>query len=221
MSDEDTTLRKIGDNLGFPSEVLDAIVPRPSADATPEVEDPITEQQEDIAKLTKLIGVVLDRILLNIQEVSQNLAAPGLLRDSASVRFFSLFSQLRDQVKQIDAAIGEEIDTESVAKDRKHDVGRLQGMVQRHLERIGAKNAQAEGKLVMWTRKLWASATDIAALKKCELTSPFVKEKVNPQTLTAWVKELDKDELGMPLLPDELKDAIKVSDTFTISARKS
>lgn len=184
-------------------------------------EDPVTKDQDRRVEMMKAIGKCLEDVLFDVQLASEKLAAPGMLRDSACVRFFSLFSQLRDQVKQIDAAIGAEIDTESMAKDRKHDVGRLQDMVQKYLERMEAKSASAEGKLVTLTRKMWASAVDIAALKKHKVTSVFVKETVNTNTLTAWVKELGMDDQGQPKIPKKLKDAIKVTDKYGVSARKA
>lgn len=193
----------------------------PDAPSLIDAEDPVPKEQEIFVRLLKHLGQGLEDTLSEIQDISKNLNTPGLLRDSAPVRFFSLFSQLRDAVKKIDAAIGAEIDTFSMAEGRKHDVGRLQGAVQRYLERIGAKSAPAEGKLVTFTRKVWATATNIAALKANAVTKVFVKERVNPQTLTSWVNELDKDNQGMPALPDELKDAIKVTEKFSVSAKKA
>lgn len=191
--------------------------------AASEAEDPITKEQDRLAYLMELTRDHIAQVLFEIQDVSDSLGAPGMLRDSASVRFFSLFSQFRDQIKQIDAEIGAEIDTESMAKDRgsEHKIGRLQGMVQRYLERISERKANAEGKLVMLKRQLWASATDIAVLKKHAVTKEYVKETVSTQNLSGWVRELDKDEQGMPNLPDELKGAIKVTEKFSVSARKS
>lgn len=184
-------------------------------------EDPITREQDRLVQLIKGAGEYLGAAFAEIQDVSERLSQPHLLRDSAPVRFFSLFSQLRDAVKQVDAAIGAEIDTESMAEGREHDVGRLQGMVQRYFERIRAKSAPAEGKLVTFTRKLWAAATDVAALKKNKVTNVFVKEAVNGQTLTSWVNELDKDKQDMPMLPDDIKSAIKLTEKFFVSARKA
>jgi hypothetical protein len=192
-----------------------------TAKPTTEDRDPITEEQERRVYVLKNLYERLEDVRHGILTVSTNLSEPGMLRDSACVRFFALFSHLRDVVKKLDAAIGAEIDTESMASGREHKVGRLQVRVQQYLERMGAKNAQGEGKLVTWTRKIWASATDIAALKQHSTTKEFVKETVNGQTLTSWVNELDKDEQGMPKLPDEIKDAIKVSDRYSISAKKA
>lgn len=193
----------------------------PDALSLSDVEDPIAKEQDLLASHARIIIADIVQLCEDVRDISKDLSTPGILRDSAPVRFFSLFSQLRDAVKKIDAAIGAEIDTKSMSDDRKHDVGRLQGAVQRYLERIGAKSAPAEGKLVTFTRKVWATATNIAALKAHEVTSVYVKETVNGQTLTSWVNELDKDNQGMPALPDELKDAIKVTEKFSVSARKA
>lgn len=193
----------------------------PDAPSVIDAEDLVAEEQDKTARWIKGLCIHLEKTREDIQLISEQLGLPHLLRDSACVRFFALFSQLRDAVKQIDVAIGAEIDTTAMSEGRKHDVGRLQGAVQRYLERIGAKSAPAEGKLVTFTRKLWASATDIAALKKHAVTQVFVKETVNGQTLTSWVNELDKDNQGMPALPDELKDAIQVTEKFSVSARKA
>lgn len=191
------------------------------ANVTGEAVDPIAEEQDEMATRLKNLREILTETCDHIRLASADLNMHGFLRDSAPVRFFSLFSQLRDELKKVDAAIGAEIDTESMAKDRKHDVGRLQGMVQQYLERMGAKSAPAEGKLVTFTRKLWASATNIVALKANKVTSVFVKETVSTQTLTSFVNELDKDDQGMPKLPDDVKDAIKLTEKFVVSARKA
>lgn len=190
-------------------------------DETNAEHDQIAKDQDQVAATIRDFCRALTEIERCIRMVSGELDDSGMLRDSASARFFALFSQVRDEVKKIDEAIGAEIDTESMSSGRKHKIGRLQKMVQDYFERIGARNASAEGKLVQLTRRLWATATNIPALKGHEVTREFVKETVNGRTLTSWINELDKNEQGMPALPDELTNAIRVGEKFSVSARKA
>ena len=54
-----------------------------------------------------------------------------------------------------------------------------------------------------------------------ESWSFLVRDNVNTQQLSARVRECELDVNGMPILPDELKQVIKVSEVFRIGARKS
>lgn len=193
--------------------------PRAEPGVTIEAEDPITSEQDTMALSIRSMSNRLEKMHEDILYASERLSQPSMLRDSACVRFFALYSLLRGVIKQIDEAIGSEIDTTSMSDGRKHDIGRLQGMVQRYLERIGENKANAEGKLVMLKRRLWARATNIPELKKHAITKEYVKETVSVQTLSSWVRELEEDEQGMPKLPDAIKDAIEVTEKFGVSAR--
>jgi len=54
-----------------------------------------------------------------------------------------------------------------------------------------------------------------AALKEAG-AEDLVKEKVNANSLSAYVREMDTDELGQPILPPELEGAIRVGERTSL-----
>lgn len=58
------------------------------------------------------------------------------------------------------------------------------------------------------------------ALKENDL-GWMIKEGVAAQTLSAWVREQEKDEAGNPKLPEKLKQFIKVSRKSDIGVKRS
>lgn len=88
------------------------------------------------------------------------------------------------------------------------------------LVETGIKQIGKRGMTLSIRRQLWASATDIEACKICEDTKLLVKETINTQTLSSYVRELETDDDNMPILPAILKDAIRVTEKFSIQARK-
>ncbi len=87
--------------------------------------------------------------------------------------------------------------------------------------KAGVQNIKINsGVLVYLRRELWASVDDgiqMAVFKKSEW-GWMVKETVNRQTLSAEVKELEKDDEMMPILPEALS-FIKVTESFKIGVR--
>ncbi|KKM07745.1 hypothetical protein LCGC14_1730930, partial [marine sediment metagenome] len=53
-----------------------------------------------------------------------------------------------------------------------------------------------------------------------ETWSFLVGDSVNSNSLSARVRECELDDQGMPILPAELVNVIKVSEVFKIGARK-
>lgn len=50
----------------------------------------------------------------------------------------------------------------------------------------------------------------------------FVQERFNTQTVSAWVRELPKDEqTGEPILPDELKGKLTITEQFKVATRNA
>lgn len=58
-----------------------------------------------------------------------------------------------------------------------------------------------------------------AALRMAGLAG-FVLERFHPQTMSAWVRELPRDELDNPILPPELEGKLNVTTKFGINVRK-
>lgn len=88
------------------------------------------------------------------------------------------------------------------------------------LAEAGVDQIKADGRTLYTRSEIWASAQDIGALRAYPDTAPLIKETVNGQTLSAWVRELERTDEGDPVVPQELQDAIKVSKVYKIATRK-
>ena len=94
----------------------------------------------------------------------------------------------------------------------------------------GMNRASVGGRTLWLDHKIWASAGGdmdgaVAALKAAG-ESDMVKESINRQTLSAWVREQAPSKLSSPeeiqaALPGGLAQAIKVTETNNIRVRKS
>ena len=94
----------------------------------------------------------------------------------------------------------------------------------------GMATAKIDGTTLWLDRKIWASAGGdmdgaVAALKAAG-EEDMVKESINRNTLSAWVREQAPSKFASPeevqaALPGPLKDAIKVTETNNIRVRKS
>jgi len=84
----------------------------------------------------------------------------------------------------------------------------------------GTQSVTVEGYTVFLKRELWAKIIDpalaMAALDKVGW-GEYVAPKTSSQSLSARLRELDKD--GVPL-PSEFEGAIAVSEVYKINARK-
>jgi hypothetical protein len=99
-----------------------------------------------------------------------------------------------------------------------------------HMQRHGITKTTCNGVTIYVARDLWASvakddqgdnAAGLDALKAFPATAFMVKDNVNTQTLSSWVRELPANPEGMPILPAEVASAIKVSETFKVRTRKA
>lgn len=90
----------------------------------------------------------------------------------------------------------------------------------RYFEVNGVDNVSAGGYTVYLRRQLWAKVIDPEAAIRIlpEIGwDDYVKPKINSQTLSARLRELDRD--GVPI-PSELDGVIGVSEVFEIRATK-
>lgn len=60
----------------------------------------------------------------------------------------------------------------------------------------------------------------IWALAEYPETSVFVRPAYNTNTLSAWIRELPRDELGTPILPEQLKGKVRVTEKFDIRVNR-
>ena len=110
-------------------------------------------------------------------------------------------------------------DLDAQTKQVKSEMSKLHDAVLTHMQETDTQRVTSSGITVHINRRVFASAVDIEALQSHELTAPLVKSTCNSQTLSSWVNELEKDDQMMPVIPDELKDAIKISETFKLGTR--
>lgn len=179
--------------------------------------DKLTEQQNQVASCFTGVEEMCGHTLAGLEEAIALLDNPGILFDSQVVRFFALLDVIRKAVKKLDDTVGRQIDGET--QDR--SAGRLQALVAAYFEKIGESKAYAAGRCVHMKHVIRASATDIARLKRSSETRILVKDTVNSNSLTSWVNELDKDPEGLPILPNDVKDGIKIIERFPISTTKA
>ncbi len=105
----------------------------------------------------------------------------------------------------------------------KAEVAELEQLLLPAFERDGVERVSIDGKTVYLERKLWAKAKDgdkaavCKALKRTHL-GDYVEETFNTNSLSAYVRELDRE--GRPL-PPSLGEVLEVSEVFKLKTRRS
>jgi hypothetical protein len=123
------------------------------------------------------------------------------------------FVALEERRRQLEA----EVDT------IKAEAAELEGRLLPQFEQSGMERVSIDGRTVYVERKLWAKAKDgdkgalCKALKRCRL-GDYVEETFNTNSLSAYVRELDRE--GKPLSP-ALAAALDVSEVFKLRTRRS
>lgn len=110
---------------------------------------------------------------------------------------------------------------EAELEEVKRERGQLQELLIDQMAEQGLQSLKADGRTIYVRREIWASAQDIKALEEFPATAGFVKPSVNGNTLSAYVRELPRDEWDTPLVPDQIKDAVRVSIVNKIGSRKA
>ena len=88
----------------------------------------------------------------------------------------------------------------------------------------GVQSVKVDGKTVYLHRQIWSSAEtgkgeDLATVLALLGKGDLVKTSVSAQTLSSLVREYERDNDDMPILPDELKGLVRVSDKVSIRLR--
>lgn len=123
------------------------------------------------------------------------------------------FVSLEERRRQLEA----EIDT------IKAEAAELEGVLLPQFEQGGFEKVSIDGRTVYVERKLWAKAKDgdktavCQALKRARL-GDYVEETFNTNSLSAYVRELDRE--GRPL-PPSLREVLEVSEIFKLRTRRS
>ncbi len=82
----------------------------------------------------------------------------------------------------------------------------------------GVKSIRTKEGLVYLHHGVWASCSDSVGLGGTSW-SWMVKGSVNSNTLSAQVRELPTDEDGKPILPEEVKEHVNISDKWSVRVR--
>jgi hypothetical protein len=123
------------------------------------------------------------------------------------------FVALEDRRKQLEAEV------DSI----KAETAELEERLLPQFEQGGFEKISIDGRTVYIERKLWAKAKNgdksavCRVLKRCRL-GDYVEETFNTNSLSAYVRELDREE--RPLSPS-LAAVLEVSEVFKLRTRKS
>jgi len=123
------------------------------------------------------------------------------------------FVALEERRRQLEA----EIDT------LKAEAAELEQALMPQFEQAGIERVSVDGRTVYVERKLWAKARDgdkaavCKALKRCRL-GDYVEETFNTNSVSAYIRELDRE--GRPL-PASLREVLEVSEVFKLRTRRS
>jgi hypothetical protein len=118
----------------------------------------------------------------------------------------------------------------------KKEVAELEPQIMERFENAGMQSMKSkQGTVIYIRRDLWAGAKEgaevllLEALKSVGL-GDMVKEKVNTQTLSAYIREQEKDQFGanvsakpeeiIGVLPEGLREAVNITEKFSLRTRK-
>ncbi len=85
----------------------------------------------------------------------------------------------------------------------------------------GLSQIKIMSRTVSLRRDLRASAKNVETLAEYKDTAFLVKSTVNANTLGAWVREQDAGPDGMPVLPEAVRNAINVTEQFSVRVTKT
>jgi hypothetical protein len=105
----------------------------------------------------------------------------------------------------------------------KAEAAELEQRLLPQFEQSGVERLSIDGRTIYLERKLWAKARDgdkaavCCALKRARL-GDYVEETFNTNSLSAYVRELDRE--GRPL-PPSLETVLDISEVFHLRTRRS
>jgi hypothetical protein len=123
------------------------------------------------------------------------------------------FVALEERRRQLEA----EVDT------IKAEAAELEQLLLPQFEQEGFEKVSIDGRTVYVERKLWAKAKDgnkaavCKALKRARL-GDYVEETFNTNSLSAYVRDLDREDRP---LPPSLREVLEVSEVFKLRTRRS
>lgn len=179
----------------------------------------------DLKSIIEQAGILVSRM----SAIRWNIDNLGKIDGTEAMRLLSLFAQLKDTLKLIDNHVTAEMGLPSSTRE----AGRLQARVLEYMTAETIPRLCIEGRTLHLHHQLWASATDVDKLAAHDATSELVKPACNGSRLSALVREWEKDMqyydpdalltsgVPFPFVPEELRDAIKVSEVHSVRTPKS
>jgi hypothetical protein len=128
-----------------------------------------------------------------------------------------------DELKRFVALEERRRQLETEVDSIKTEAAELESRLLPQFEQSGTERIAIDGRTVYVERKLWAKAKDgdkaavCKALRRARL-GDYVEETFNTNSLSAYVRELDREERP---LPSSLRDVLEVSEVFKLRTRRS
>lgn len=193
---------------------------------TPAVDMPAEEQAEIAMELRQRAAAIDLMSVIELGETIQKKGmdwfdpALGLLKTETLGRLFAVLDKARKTFEALGTSAGE-------------DSAKVESELLPRMRESGMQSMKVAGTTVYVERKLWGSAKDgnapllCAALKEMG-HGDMVKEGVNGQTFSAYIREIEDSLSKVPLSPEELipklpellQPVVHVSEVFKIRARK-
>lgn len=185
--------------------------------------DMVAKLEEDLKERARTIDVLTAKELDSaLTEMGMDWFAPvlGMLKTETLATLFANLDRRRKVM-------------EGLAEEMKKHAGQVEAELLPRFRNSGVQSVKVSGTTVYVERTLWGGAKDgnmpglCEALKEMGLDA-MVKEGVNAQTFSAYIREqeqalsktpLPPEEL-IPKLPEVLQGVVNVSEVFKIRARK-
>lgn len=185
------------------------------------------EENAEIVKELKARAASIDLMSVielgkTIQEKGMDWFDPtlGLLKTETLARLFAVLDKARKTFEKLGVSAGE-------------DSAKVESELLPRMKDSGTQSMKVAGTTVYVERKLWGSAKDgnapllCAALKEMG-HGDMVKEGVNGQTFSAYIREIEDQVSKTPLAPEDLipklpellQPVVHISEVFKIRARK-
>lgn len=122
---------------------------------------------------------------------------------------------------QFIAAVRECGDMDAELREKKRERDALEQQLLEAFRNEGIQSIRTNDGLAYLRRDLWASLTKSPENLRGTSLEWLIKDSVNQQTLSATVRELPRDEEDLPILPEEVKELIKVTEVYKVGVRQS
>lgn len=112
-----------------------------------------------------------------------------------------------------------EMDTE--LKKRKEDRDQLEALLLVAFREEGVQSIRTSEGLAYLRRDIWASLAAPAEQLRGTPLEYLIKDTVNQQSLSAVVREYQRDDQDQPILPEEVMALINVTEVFKVGVRSA